>query len=76
MAVEWITRSRIKVAVWIVLALLSLLLVALNFQKVEVNLIALKFETSLAMLILGVLAIGFLLGWFGRSFGARKKAGK
>jgi uncharacterized integral membrane protein len=41
---------------------------AQNFQVVDVRFLAWKLEMSRAILLLGVLGIGFVLGWLASSF--------
>ncbi len=69
---ELTTKAKMKLGATAIIALLVIIFIALNFTEVDVHLIAIKFKTSLAFLIIGVLATGFLLGWLVGSFFRKK----
>ena len=66
-------RSTDSVArIRLILALFLLLVVAVftaqNFQVVDVRFLAWKLEISRAILVFGLLGIGFVLGWLASSY--------
>ena len=60
--------ARIRLVLALFLLVAVVVFTAQNFQVVDVRFLAWKLEMSRAVLLFGVLGIGFVLGWLASSF--------
>ena len=60
--------ARIRLILVLFLLVSVAVFTAQNWQVVDVRLLAWKLEMSRAVLLLGLLGIGFVLGWLASSF--------
>jgi uncharacterized integral membrane protein len=60
--------ARIRLILGLFLLLAVAVFTAQNFQVVDVRFLAWKLEISRAILVFGLLGIGFVLGWLASSY--------
>ncbi|MFT5471195.1 MAG: putative integral membrane protein [Verrucomicrobiales bacterium] len=68
---ELTTRTKIKIGLAILIAVLFVLFILFNMEKVSVNLLIAEIEMRRSILLLLVAGGGFGLGWIASSFRAR-----